>query len=197
LAHCRSRRENVMEATFDASVLTAFLTRPARSGYIYRQETGNGSLSMKRRNWLATMTLATALGAALPVQAGKLYKYVDEQGNITYSQSKPPGQEAETIRLKSATLDSSGAQERLDRLNEQAGAQDKDREFAENSASATAERDKRMANNCKIAQGNMRILRTTSRIQDKDASGQSYFLDESAIQAKMADTQRQIDDNCN
>lgn len=151
---------------------------------------------MNGRNWLTTIALAAALGIALPAQATNLYKYVDEQGNVTYSQTKPKGHEAETIRLNSATLDSSGAQEKLDRLNEKAAAQSKDRQFAETSASAAAERDERMASNCKIAQENMRILRTTSRIQDKDANGEAYFLDEAAIQAKMTATQRQIEDNC-
>ena len=152
---------------------------------------------MNGRNWLTTLALAAALGIALPAHATKLYKYVDEQGNVTYSQIKPLGHEAETIRLNSATLDSTGAQEKLDRLNDRAAAQEKDRTFADNSASATAERDARMASNCKIAQENMRILSTTSRIQDKDANGEPYFLDESAIQAKMMATQAQIDNNCN
>ena len=81
-------------------------------------------------------------------------------------------------------------------MNEKAEDQQKDREFAENSASATAERNERLANNCKIAKENMRILRTTSRIQDKDANGEPYFLDEAGIEAKIAETQRQIDNNC-
>lgn len=156
---------------------------------------------MNARIWLATITLATALttalGAAPPAQAAKLYKWVDEQGNVTYSQRKPPDRKSETIRLRSATLDSSGAREKLDQLNEQAESQRKDREFVDNSASATAERNERMANNCRIARENLRILRTTSRIQDKDANGEPYFLDEAGIQAKMAATQRQVENNCN
>jgi flagellum-specific peptidoglycan hydrolase FlgJ len=148
------------------------------------------------RNWLATIALATTLGIAAPAQATKLYKYVDEQGNVTYSQKKPLGHEAETIKLNSATLDSSGAQDKLDELNERAASQDKDRDFAENAATATAERNERMANNCKTAQENLRILRTTSRIQDRNADGELYFLDESGIKAKMAATQEQIDSNC-
>ena len=153
--------------------------------------------TMNGRIWLATIALATALSAVPSVQAAKLYKWTDEQGNVTYSERKPIGQEAEAIRLRGATLDSSGAQEKLDRLNEQAAAQGKDRKFAESSASVTAEREERMANNCKIAQENMRILRTTSRIQAKDENGEPYFLDESGIQAKMAATQQQIENNCN
>lgn len=152
---------------------------------------------MNGRIRLATIALAAAVCAALPAQAAKLYKWVDEQGNVTYSERKPQNREVETIRLRGATLDSSGAQEKLDQLNDRANAQQKDREFAKNSASATAERNERMANNCKIAQENMRILRTTSRIQDKDTDGEAYFLDEAGIQAKMAQTQQQIDNNCN
>jgi hypothetical protein len=152
---------------------------------------------MNGRLRLATIALATAVCAALPAHAAKLYKWVDDQGNVTYSERRPTNRESETIRLRSATLDSSGAQEKLDRLNDRADTLQKDRAFAENSATATADRNQRLANNCKIAQENMRILRTTSRIQDKDADGEAYFLDEAGIQAKMAATQQQIDNNCN
>ena len=151
---------------------------------------------MNGRNRLAIIALATALCSAAPVQAAKLYKWVDEQGNVTYSQQKPPDRQAETIRLRSATLDAQGAREKLDQLNDRAQSQQKDREFAENAASATRERDERMASNCKIARENMRILRSTSRIQAKDENGEPYFLDEAGVQAKMAETQRQIDNNC-
>ncbi len=151
---------------------------------------------MNGRISIAAIAFAAALWAGAPAQAAKLYKWVDEQGNVTYSQTKPPDRESETIRLRSSTLDSSGAREQLDELNERAATQQKDREFTENSATATAERDQRMASNCEIARQNMRILKTTSRIKDKDASGEPYFLDEAGIQAKISKTQQQIDNNC-
>ncbi|TFH47525.1 MAG: DUF4124 domain-containing protein [Lysobacterales bacterium] len=151
---------------------------------------------MNLRIRLATITLAIALCSVPSAQAAKLYKWVDDQGNVTYSEKKPPDVKVETIRLRSATLDTTGAQEKLDQLNERAGEQQKDREFAANSAAATAERGARLASNCKIARENMRILGTTSRIQDKDANGEPYFLDDGAIQAKIAATQQQIEANC-
>lgn len=152
---------------------------------------------MNRRIPLAALVLATALCTSVSAHAAKLYKWVDAQGNVTYSERKPPpDSKAETIRLRSATLDAEGARERLDELSERAEEQRKDREFAENSASANAEREERLANNCRIARENMRILRSTSRIQDKDAKGEPYFLDEAGIQAKIAETQKHIDENC-
>ena len=151
---------------------------------------------MNARNWLAAIALATALSTGLPTQATQLYKWVDEDGNVTYSQQKPNDRESETIQLRGATLSSDGAQEKLDALSDKANAGQGGREFAENSATATAERDKRLANNCKIAQENMRILRNTSRIQAKDDEGQAYYLDEDGIQAKIAESQKHIDENC-
>lgn len=152
---------------------------------------------MNGRNRIAAVILGAALCCAPALQAAKLYKWVDEQGNVTYSEKKPPDGKAETIRLRSATLDAGGAEDKLDELSERAAAQQKERDLAQNSATASAEREERLANNCKIAQENMRILRSTSRIQDKGADGQPYFLDESGIAAKIAITQQQIDSNCN
>ena len=145
----------------------------------------------------SAITLLAGVLIALPTHAAKLYKWVDADGNVTYSERRPPPESnAETIRLRSATIDDEGAQEKLDTLSERAAEQERDREFAENSATAGAAREERLANNCKIARENMRILKTTSRIQDKDANGEAYFLDEAAIQAKIAQTQQQIADNC-
>ena len=152
---------------------------------------------MNRPTRLASIAVLAAACTTLPAHAAKLYKWVDEEGNVTYSERRPPPESnAETIRLRSATLNEAGAQEKLDSLSERADEQQKDREFADNSASASAERNERLANNCKIARENMRILRTTSRIQDKDENGEPYFLDEAGIQAKIAQTQQQIDNNC-
>ena len=151
---------------------------------------------MNARIWLPALALVTVLGTASGARAAKLYKWVDADGNVTYSETKPPDVKAETINLRGALVNDADAQEKLDALNERANEQQKDREFADNAATATAERDARMASNCKIARENLRILSTTSRIQDKDANGQPYFLDEAGIKAKMEATQKQIEDNC-
>ena len=151
---------------------------------------------MNGRIWLAAIALAAAFATALPAQATQLYKWVDDQGNVSYSQQKPMGRESETIQLRGATLSSDGAQDKLDELKEKAGAGDKDREFAKNSATEDAERDQRLANNCKIARENMRILKSTSRIQAQDDAGEQYYLDEAGIQARIAESQKHIDDNC-
>lgn len=151
---------------------------------------------MKRRILLAVIAFSGLACIAAPLQAGKLYKWVDEEGNVTYSQKKPPNADVETIRLRSSLISDEGAQEKLDALTERSEEEREDGEFEQRHASAMKERDERLKSNCKIAQENMRILRTSSRIQGKDGEGNAYFLDEDAIKAKMDETQRQIDANC-
>lgn len=151
---------------------------------------------MHMRTSLTALALSAALASANPALAAKLYKWVDEDGNVTYSQIKPPDREAETVRLRSATLREDGANEKLESLTDKANEASKDREFAENEATAQMERRERLKKNCEIARENMRILKTNSRVQDKDADGNPYFLDEAAIEAKIEATQRQIEANC-
>lgn len=151
---------------------------------------------MHVRTYLLAATLTAGLASATPALAGKLYKWVDEEGNVTYSQVKPPDRQAERMRLPSSVVRDDGAREKLDSLTDKAGEAGKDREFEENHASAMQQRKERLKKNCEIARENMRILKTSSRVQDKDADGNPYFLDETAIQSKIEATQRQIEANC-
>ena len=124
----------------------------------------------------------------------KLYKWVDKDGNVTYSEFKPPDVQAEEVKIKShPSVSNEQARERLDQLGEKAEETAKDREFKENYASETAERDARLKENCKVARDNLRVLETASRV--KDAEGN--FVDDQARAARIAKTRQEIEDNCN
>ena len=123
----------------------------------------------------------------------KLYKWVDKDGNVTYSQLKPPGAKAEEMTVRGTAVSNEQARERLDQLNEKTEAAAKDREFKQTHASESAERDARLKENCKIAQDNLRVLQTASRV--KDAEGN--FVDDKAREARIAQTKQEVEDNCN
>ncbi len=141
------------------------------------------------RLWVGILLLAVA--AAAPA---KLYKWVDEQGNVTYSERKPPGRDAKEIKLLGVpAVSNEQARERLDQLNDRADTERKDRDFKQNYASETAEREARLKENCEIARQNLRVLETASRVQGADGG----FLDDEQRKARIAQTQQQIEDNCN
>ena len=139
---------------------------------------------------LPVFIIALALSAAAPAA---LYKWVDKDGNVTYSERKPPDAQAEEVKLRGVpAVSNDEAQERLDSVKDKADTVRKDREFKKNYASETSEREARLKENCEIARENRRILETASRI--KDAEG-NYVVDE-AREARLAQTNKEIEDNC-
>jgi len=144
---------------------------------------------------VANVLLLLTLTVNNPVHA-KLYKWVDDQGNVTYSQQKPPDRQAETIELKGIESPDPDAREKLEVSKEQAESDRKNREFAKNDEDISETRHQRHKKNCEIARQNVRILKSSSRIQDKDEKGQPVYLDAAGISAKLAQAQRQIKDYC-
>ncbi len=141
---------------------------------------------------------AAALLVMAPVESSsaRLYKWVDEYGNVTYSERKPPGQQAEEIRVRTAPASPSQANEQLDSMRDKTENQRKDREFASTAASENQKEVEVFKKNCEIARQNRRVLENSSRIQSKDGEGNNYFLDSKEIQAKLQQTMKQIQLYC-
>jgi hypothetical protein len=136
--------------------------------------------------FLLTLMLCTTASA-------KLYKWVDADGNVTYSQRKPVAGKAEEIKLRGVTaVSKEQARERLDDINNAADTTRKDREFKEDSSADAADRDKRLAQNCEIYRQNLRVLQNAQRVKADDGS----FLDDGARATRIATTQKEIDANC-
>ncbi len=142
--------------------------------------------------------VAVVLLVMAPVESSlaRLYKWVDEYGNVTYSERKPPGQQAEEIKVRTAPASTPKAEERLDSMREKTDTQRKDREFATNAANENQKEIEVFKKNCEIARQNRRVLQNSSRIQGTDGQGKNYFLDEREIQAKLQQTNKQIELYC-
>ena len=77
--------------------------------------------------------LYALLFLAFTVHAQTIYKYIDEQGNITYSQEPPPGQEVEIIETppEPSKEEVEAAQEREKKNEKSPDAMDKDKQEPE------------------------------------------------------------------
>jgi len=137
--------------------------------------------------------IAALLLAAATAAPAKLYKWVDEQGNVTYSERKPPGVEAEELELRVPSVSTEEARGRIEQVREQAEAARKDREFKETYATETAEREARLKENCETARENLRVLETASRVKDAEGT----FIDDSQREARIEQARQAIEDNCN
>jgi hypothetical protein len=142
-----------------------------------------------RRSFVGILLLA--LAAAAPA---KLYKWVDADGNVTYSERKPPDRKVEEVKLLGVpSVTNEQARERLEKINEQSETSRKDREFKETYAAESAEREERLKQNCETARQNLRVLENASRVRGDNDS----FLTDAQREQRLTQTRQQIEDNCN
>ncbi len=141
-----------------------------------------------------TWAVLLAFACATPA-AAKLYKWVDAEGNVTYSERKPPDAEAEELQVRSPSVSNEEARDRLEALNDATEAQRVSRGLEQSHATASRERDERIQKNCEIARENLRILSTNARVLDKGDRGE-YFLDEEQVKARTDRAQQNIDKYC-
>lgn len=148
---------------------------------------------LNRMLLLRFVTLAIALGSTGATVAG-VYKWVDENGVVHYSEIKPLDYEAENLRPRSDGTTDEEARRKLEALIDR--AQDKDVGPTPDDRQQALTRASRRKENCDTARENLRLLESGVRIRTNDADGNAYFLDDEARQIKLAETQSQIQANC-
>jgi hypothetical protein len=145
-----------------------------------------------------TLTLvAIALLTAGTAQAGKIYKSVDGQGNVTYSSKAPAkGSKATEVRTRRSHISDDTAQERLEALSGKATQRQKNRELLAGDAKAGADEDERRTKNCETAKKNLSLLQSSNRVQANDADGNPFVLSEEVKSKKLEESQAQIKEFC-
>jgi hypothetical protein len=148
------------------------------------------------RSILATAAAMLLLATASQAIAA-MYKWVDEDGNVHYSQQPPPGASRERVAPPPPPPTGAGApserlQQQLDALDERkAQEQEAASERAERTLSA-AERSAR----CQQARNTLATLQSRGRVRMRDAQGVYTRLDETERQAAIERAQQQIAEFC-
>jgi len=133
------------------------------------------------------------------VCADKIYKWVDQDGNIHYSAQKPPGQEAQTVKVSKAPK-SSSSKNRTDETNDASKIDDKEEQ--ELDAAAKQQLAKADAVNrkkaCEDARKNLAALNATINIHRVDEkTGKQVRLTDDQRLAAMKAAQQNIKEYCN
>jgi hypothetical protein len=138
---------------------------------------------------LAPLALLAALAAAGTARA-ELYKWVDDDGNVTYSQDPPPDREATTVAPPPPLPDNPTKPLKTDDVGESTEQKAK-REANQKADQDAAKADKQ---NCEAARRNLEIYQNYRRIQNE--KGEITVLDD-ANRAKLLKTaQDQIKQFC-
>lgn len=148
-----------------------------------------------------TTILFIILSYSLPVAATNVYRIVDENGRVHYSQI-PPHKDAEKVKLKGAG-DSNGQSGNID----QATLQERQKRYSEYLESERLERKqkrdqqkqekaKRTAN-CHSIRAELEDMNQGGVLYyDLDENGERVYIDRSRVEAKKKRLRKYLDDNC-
>ncbi len=140
------------------------------------------------------LAIACAL-AASTAAFGQLYKWVDKDGKVTYSDQAPPSQPSKQLNLSTGQPSSAPARTAVERDKEI----EKGRAEAREKAKVAAEKDRKAEvdqENCKSARAYLKTVESGVRLSTVDDKGEQVIMDDDQIAAERAKAQKAVAEAC-
>ena len=129
--------------------------------------------------------------------AGKMYRWVDEQGVTHYTQSPPPkGEVTEIKKPPPPAISPEEAQRKLTEKQQRLEDLREDRDLAKQKGQEETEQQERLSKNCEGARNNLSRLEGNPRGRWKGEDGEYRRYDEKERQAKIKEAKAQIQEFC-
>ena len=139
------------------------------------------------------LVLAFAL-AASTAAFGQLYKWVDKDGKVTYSDQPPPAQQSKQLNLNTGVA-SPPTRSAIERDKEI----EKGRVEAREKAKVAGEKERKSEidqQNCKAARAYLKTVESGVRVSTMDDKGEQVILDDEQIAAERVKAQKAVDEAC-
>jgi len=133
--------------------------------------------------------------ALSPVASAQLYKWVDKDGRVFYSDQPPPSQPSQQIRVAPAP-DKAAPQPTAvarDKELEKARTEAREKEKAAAEATRKSEADQE---SCRNAQAYLRTVTAGGRIATYNAQGEPVLLDDKQLEAERVKARKAVDEYC-
>ncbi|MFW2371802.1 MAG: DUF4124 domain-containing protein [Gammaproteobacteria bacterium] len=145
------------------------------------------------------LILVTLFGLLPLTTQAAIYKWVDENGKVVYSQQKPQNTKTEKIKVTTRVPEDSSTYNKsaLKKKEADKAATDKP---ANNKQAANAKPEKspkERAESCKRAQDSLQTLVSRGRIRLKDGEGNIKYMSEEEKQQRIKREQDRVKQNCN
>lgn len=147
---------------------------------------------MRQRWWV----LIWALALSSQSMGTGIYKWVDEQGNVQYTQTPPPGKPATRFETRPEPVDTEGALEKLKQQRDKSDAFSKERDTEAKEQEKSKQEAAQRSENCARARENLRMLETTNRLFRTDEKGERVKMAEEERQEGITKAQSQIEEFC-
>ena len=130
--------------------------------------------------------------ASMTLNAGTIHKWVDEEGNVHYSDAPPISVKTEGVRVQSAPSNPGKALPRL--------SQPKSSENPESGTTAAAGNDNipedQARNFCEKAQEDLRVISNSNRIKLRSADGSTRYMTTEEIEERKTQSEADIERFC-
>lgn len=147
---------------------------------------------------IIALGMSVAMAAAGGAGAAEIYKWTDENGNVTYG-DRPADRAAQQVAIASRPTDRGQVQamvrERREQRSEAREAAAEQRAAEPTPAELRAEREER-ARQCDSARAELQKLVQSRRIYKLDESGERVYYDEQGMQDVRAKAQSRVEEYC-
>jgi len=123
-----------------------------------------------------------------------LYKWVDADGNVSYSNQKPPDQAAETLRLRNTKSLNEAKPQPSEEGGEEKAANTQG--GTEEGATDPSDHQTLAKKNCEIGQKNLEVLGSGGPVSVAGSDGEPRVLSAEELAAKKAEMQALVDVYC-
>ena len=139
--------------------------------------------------------------AAPSAFAGKVYKWVDKDGNVHYSAEKPSsGAQEMKVKSKSSSSSSKSDSESDDSDNQAKNDSSEEEKVKVSSEKEAMEIEKKneeiRKKNCTIAKRRAATIEQGGRLYEVDEHGERHYWDDDTRRAKMDEAEAQIKEWC-
>lgn len=153
-----------------------------------------------KTNSLVILTAALLLILAPGAFAGKVYKWVDKDGNVHYGAERPPTA-AQELNIKVRPGHPAAGKGTAASKSEANGkGDDPEKTVNVKNKKELAEVEKKNAEirkkNCSIAKKRLAAIKVGGRLYEVNEKGERSYWDDTTRQSKMSEAQSQVDEWC-
>lgn len=131
-----------------------------------------------------------------PCVDAQVYRWVDEEGRVHYSDQRPPGREVDDIPIQTRRTDPAEVQREGEARRERLDGASERRATASESAAREAEHRASRERGCTAARARLENLQNARRLWREDGQGGRQHLDEGARERELQDARAMVAEWC-
>lgn len=148
----------------------------------------------------ATLLLFFAIGCALAAgpAAAQVYRWVDKDGKVHYSDKKPKDAAAKDLNIDSKPTDpnATDAAVELEQLKQRNAVADEEKMQRDETEQQRKRHADQRARTCEDWRARLNVLERVNRVVTVDAQGKEVYLNDAQAEAERATARKKVAENC-